>query len=401
MRVLQLISSGGYYGAENMLLNLARSQKSMGCDPRLLLFYNVHQPNVELYERARSRGLSVSMLRCEGRADLRAIKEIREYVKNEEIDLIHTHGYKADLYGYLAAHTEAKPIVATCHNWVGGTAALGIYNRLDRMALRNFDGVAAVSQAVATQLEDAGIAENKIYTIANGIDIVRFTGAEPAWFGTNQSAPGKTIGIVARLDLQKGFESLLEAMAALTPAHPDARLVIVGEGPDRETIVTMAARLELTSKVVFAGQRGDMASVYAGFDIFVLPSLNEGLPMTVLEAMAASRPVVASNVGAIPSVVRDRETGLLVAPRNVSALKAALEGLLADSTLRGRLASNGHDWVRRHFTADAMAANYLRMYESVLTRKNSGSKAPAAQDKAMRDRVTDDTENDLANVANL
>jgi len=99
-----------------MLLNLARSQKSMGCDPRLLLFYNVHQPNVELYERARSRGLSVSMLRCEGRADLRAIKEIREYIRNEEIDLIHTHGYKADLYGYLAARTESKPILATCHN---------------------------------------------------------------------------------------------------------------------------------------------------------------------------------------------------------------------------------------------------------------------------------------------
>jgi len=157
VRVLQLISSGGYYGAENMLLNLAQSQKSIGCDPCLLLFYNVHQPNVALYERARSRGISVRMLRCEGRADLRAIREMREYIRTDQVDLIHTHGYKADLYGYLAARREAKPIVATCHNWLGGTAALGIYNRLDRMALRKFNGVAAVSNAVAGQLRDARI----------------------------------------------------------------------------------------------------------------------------------------------------------------------------------------------------------------------------------------------------
>ena len=104
----------------------------------MLLFYNVHQPNVELYERARSRDLSVRMLRCEGRADLSAIRQIQEYIQEEQVDLIHTHGYKADLYGYLAARTEAKPMVATCHNWVGGTAALGIYNRLDRMALKRF-----------------------------------------------------------------------------------------------------------------------------------------------------------------------------------------------------------------------------------------------------------------------
>ncbi len=387
MRVLQLISSGGYYGAENMLLNLAQSQKSIGCDPCLLLFYNVHQPNVALYERARSRGISVRMLRCEGRADLRALREIREYIRTEQVDLIHTHGYKADLYGYLAARREAKPIVATCHNWVGGTAALGIYNRLDRIALRKFNGVAAVSNAVAGQLRDAGIADNKIHTIANGIDIDKFSGAEPAWFGPSPDWKGKTIGIVARLDLQKGFEYLLQAIAGLTNSHPDLRLVIVGEGPDQGAIESMADRLNLIPRIVFAGQRGDMANVYAGFDVFVLPSLNEGLPMTVLEAMAASRPVIASKVGAIPTVVRDGETGLLVDPKDVVGLRAALDRLLSDPALSSRLAIQGHAWVRRHFTSDAMAENYLRMYESVLG--------------INRSRFADDTARNMARVANL
>jgi glycosyltransferase involved in cell wall biosynthesis len=387
VRVLQLISSGGYYGAENMLLNLAQSQKSIGCDPCLLLFYNVHQPNVELYERARSRGISVRMLRCEGRADLRAIREIREYIRTDQVDLIHTHGYKADLYGYLAARREAKPIVATCHNWVGGTAALGIYNRLDRMALRKFNGVAAVSNAVAAQLRDARIAENKIHTIANGIDIEKFCGAEPAWFGSSPDAKQKTVGIVARLDLQKGFEYLLQAIAGLTSTHPDLRLVIVGEGPDQGAIQSMADRLNLIPRIVFAGQRGDMANVYAGFHIFVLPSLNEGLPMTVLEAMASSRPVIASKVGAIPTVVRDGETGLLVDPKDVVGLRASLDRLLSDPALSSRLATQGHDWVRRHFTSDAMAENYLRMYESVLG--------------ITRNRFTDETARNMARVATL
>ena len=394
MRVLQLISSGGYYGAENMLLNLAHSQKSVGCDPCLLLFYNVHQPNVELYERARSHGLSVCMLRCEGRADLRAIREIREYIRGEQVDLIHTHGYKADLYGYLAARTESRPIVATCHNWVGGTAALGIYNRLDRMALKNFSGVAAVSDAVAEQLRDLGIAEDKIHTIANGIDIDRFSGAEPAWFDTTVAPSGKTIGIVARLDLQKGFEYLLEAFSRLTTSHPDTRLVIAGEGPDQAAIEAIADRLNMRSKIVFAGQRGDIPNVYAACDVFVLPSLNEGLPMTVLEAMAAGRPVVASNVGAIPTVVRNGETGLLVEPRDVAGLKAALDLLLSDQALSSRLASSGHEWVRQHFTSDAMAANYLRMYENVLsgkTKKVTNTKNP----------VTDETKQDMVKLGNV
>lgn len=396
MRVLQLISSGGYYGAENMLFNLAQSQKSLGCDPRLLLFYNVHQPNVALYERARRVDLNVRMLRCEGRADLRAIREIREYIRTEDIDVIHTHGYKADLYGYLAARTESRPIVATCHNWVGGTAALGIYNRLDRMALRNFSGVATVSDAVAAQLLEAGIEKTRIHTIANGIDVDRFVGAEPARFGMAPDPSARTIGIVARLDWQKGFEYLLEAFSGLTSAHPDAQLVIIGEGPDQPAIAAMVDRLQLTSKVVFAGGRGDMPNVYAACDIFVLPSLNEGLPMTVLEAMAASRPVIATNVGAIPTVVRHGETGWLVEPRDVAGLRKALDLLLRDPALRGRLASKGHDWVRRNFTSDGMAMNYLRMYESVLAGKSVNAK------KQLKSKSTEaETKEDLVNLANL
>ncbi|HET9837524.1 MAG TPA: glycosyltransferase family 4 protein [Candidatus Angelobacter sp.] len=366
LKVLQLISSGGYYGAENMLLNLCASQDEAGCRNSLLLFYNVHVPNVEFYERARRRGLSVRMVHCRGRADWRAVRQIKEYIAEDAIDVVHTHGYKADLYGYFAARGARRPIVATCHNWVGGTAALGIYNRLDRMVLKRFSAVAAVSETVRERLLQSGIAAEKIKVIANGIDVAAFERAQ-ALVELRGDAT-KVIGVVARLDLQKGFEHLLAAVRELGASLSGLKVIIVGEGPDRAAITDMIEREGLRESVVLAGQRSDMASVYASIDIFVLPSLNEGLPMTLLEAMAASRPVVATRVGAIPKVIEDGKTGLLVNPGDAGGLKDALARLLADGALSERLAAQGHEWVARHYTAAAMARQYRAMYDAVLGR---------------------------------
>ena len=364
IKVLQLISSGGYYGAENMLLNLCASQERAGCQNSLLLFYNVHAPNVEFYERARRRGLSVRMIHCQGRADWRAIRQIQEYIQEDGIDLVHTHGYKADLYGYIAARRSHKPIVATCHNWLGGTAALEIYNHLDRMALKKFQGLAAVSDSVAQRLLDCGVSAKKVKTIANGINVQAFERADalPA-FNFDES---KMVGMVARLDLQKGFEYLLRAARDLCVAFPALKVVIVGDGPDRKAIEDMILRFGLQSNVILAGQHSDMPGIYAAMDIFVLPSLNEGLPMTILEAMAASKPVIATRVGAIPSVIRDGETGLLVDPGDTYGLRNAVARLLSAPDLCHRIGAAGHAWVSRHYTSEIMALKYRQMYDDVL-----------------------------------
>jgi len=383
VKVLQLISSGGYYGAENMLLNLCASQQKAGCESSLMLFYNVHAPNVEFYERARRRGLSVRMVHCQGRADWRAVRQIEECIQEDGTQLLHTHGYKADLYGYVAARRSGKPIVATCHNWVGGTAALGIYNHLDRMALKRFQGLAAVSDSVAQRLLDSGVSAKKIRTIANGIDVGTFERARP--LPVFEFDGNKVIGMVARLDLQKGFEYLLRAARELCADFPALKVVIVGEGPDRQAIESMLQRFGLQSNVILAGQHSDMPGIYAAVDIFVLPSLNEGLPMTILEAMAASRPVIATRVGATPKVIKDGETGLLVDPADVDGLRNALARLLVDSDLCRRLGSAGHDWVSRNYTSEAMALKYRQMYDEVL-----GTSAIAAVPaRALPDRNVD------------
>lgn len=364
VKILQLISSGGYYGAENMLLNLCASQQKAGCQNSLMIFYNVHVPNVELYERARRRGLSVRMVHCQGRADWRAVRQIEECIQEDGIQLLHTHGYKADLYGYVAARRSGKPIVATCHNWLGGTAALGIYNHLDRMALKRFQGLAAVSDSVAQRLLASGVPARKIRTIANGIDVQTFECARPS--SALNFDGSKVVGMVARLDLKKGFEYLLRAARDLRGAFPELKVVIVGEGPDRREIEDMIRQFGLQSNVILAGQHSDMPGIYAAMDVFVLPSLNEGLPMTILEAMAASKPVIATRVGAIPKVIQDGETGLLVDPGDTDGLRDALARLLTDSDICSHLGAAGHDWVSRNYTSEAMALKYREMYDDVL-----------------------------------
>ncbi|HEX3154892.1 MAG TPA: glycosyltransferase family 4 protein [Candidatus Angelobacter sp.] len=364
MKILQLISSGGYYGAENMLLNLCASQEKAGCQNSLVLFYNVHAPNVEFYERARRRGLSVRMVHCRGRADLGAVRQIEEYIEEDGIDLLHTHGYKADLYGYIAARRSRRPIVATCHNWVGGTAALGIYNHLDRMALKRFHALAAVSDSVAQRLIDSGVSAKKVRTISNGIDVQAFERVRPLPALTFDG--NKVVGMVARLDLQKGFEYLLRAARDLCVAFPALKVVMVGDGPDRKVIEEMIQRFGLMSNVILVGQHSDMPRIYAAIDIFVLPSLNEGLPMTILEAMAASRPVIATRVGAVPSVIRDGETGLLVDPGDIHGLRSAIARLLSQPDVCRRIGAAGHNWVSRNYTAEAMALKYCQMYDEVL-----------------------------------
>src|SRR5262249_4611105 len=249
--------------------------------------------------RAVERGVQAELIPCRGRFDWRALGEIRRLARTH--DLIHTHGYKADLYGYVAARREDKPVVATCHNWLAGGAKLAAYHSLDRRVLKQFDAVSAVAQTIAEELLSLGLRRERLTVIPNGINAHAFD-AGPGLCGQSaQPREGPVVGVVARLDLQKGFEYLLRALGTLRHSFPSLRLLIAGEGPDRARIEELVSQQRLHGCVTIAGQQTDVSRVYASIDIFVLPSLNEGLPMTLLEAMAASKPIIATRVGAVPT----------------------------------------------------------------------------------------------------
>jgi glycosyltransferase involved in cell wall biosynthesis len=361
MKVLHLDSSSGYYGKEAVIINLCSALEALGCSTEIGAFLNSHAPNDEVVARAQQRGLSAGPIACRGRIDFRAVRAIRDRIVEQQIDLVHSHDYKASLYGYLAARWAGRPAFATCHLWYYSSLADRVYGAIDRAMLRYFDGIVAVSPHIADVLRAAWIPQRKISVIANGIDLAPFLEVEDAT-SSREFGNEPTIGIVGRLTHQKGHAILFEAVPAVLAKFPAADFVIVGEGSDRAQLDAQAQKLGITGNVHFAGYRADMPAVYSALDLMVMPSLDEGLPMTLLEGMAAKRAWIASAVGAVPEVIQHGQNGVLIKPGSVTELQDAIILLLQDKARRQQIAENA----RRSsisFSAERMARNYLEFYK--------------------------------------
>ena len=374
MKILQLISSGGMYGAENVVLALARELREMGHSSYVAIFENAHCPRNEVAEEFEAQGIKVIRIPCRGRWDRKTVHSIRSAIKANEIELIHSHGYKADVYGYFAARRLNIPLVATCHLWTGHNLLVRAYDYIDIRILRRFDAVVAVSDAIAEQGRRSGIDPGKIAVIDNGIDISRY---QPRASSPRKTVPTEqlTIGTVGRLVPQKGITYFLQAAAEILKEFPEARFSIVGDGPDRQPLEQYARQLGICDSVLFLGSRSDMPEVYASMDIFVLASTNEGLPMVLLEALASGKAVVATDVGAVSKVIIPGQTGLLVAPADARGLSQAVLSLVRNPALRHDLATSGASLVSDHFSCGAMARKYKGVYEHLV--ETNPNNAPA------------------------
>ena len=247
-----------------------------------------------------------------------------------------------------------------------------LYAALDRVALRGFDKVVVVSDAVADILRRWGVAPDKVSTIFNGVDIERFKEATPTLRHEIAPQDHSLVGFVGRLVPGKGGELLLRAAQKVLAVHRKTTFVLVGDGPSRRGWETLATELGIGQHVTFAGVRDDMPGVYASLDIVVLPSLIESMPMCLLEAMAAGKPVIATRVGAVPKLIIPEQTGLLFDSADVNGLATHILRLLEDPELACRLGQNGRAHASRHFSAEAMAKSYRGQYEKVLARRRDG-----------------------------
>ena len=362
MKILHLVSSGGYYGKESVIINLCSALEKLGCGCEVGAFLHSHTPNDEVVVRAHRQNLAGRTFDCRGRLDLRTIRTIRDHIRAQQIDLVHTHDNKADLYGYLAAKWADRPVVATCHLWFTTNVPSRIYAELDRLVLKHFDGIIAVSPPIGDTLRRARVPEGKVTVIANGIGFSSFLEVEDE-SSKREFGSGITIGIVGRLTRQKGHTFLFAAARGILQKFPAASFVVVGEGPDRKPLEALAEELGIAENVYFAGYRDDMAGVYGALDLMVMPSLDEGLPMALLEAMAAKRAVIATSVGAVPDVIEHGVSGLLVKPSDAMELEGAVLSLLNDPSLRRRIGENARNSVVARFSSDLMAQNYLDFYK--------------------------------------
>jgi glycosyltransferase involved in cell wall biosynthesis len=358
-----LISSGGYYGAENLVVGLLASLRRLGCHPILGVFRNSENPHTEVEEAARKEGLQTFLIPCQGRWDQTAVRRTAQHIRQHKADIVHCHGYKADLYGYAATRGYGWPLIATCHNWTRESRAVRLYEWIDRFALRRFHHVLAVSDNVRDRLERSGMPAHRVTVIGNGLDLQRLKTAAPT-LRSELPAGSRIIGSVGRLVPPKGFDVLLRAMPAVLRRVPDAFLVIAGEGPDRQRLEGLIQELSLEDHARLLGTREDIPGVYRSLDLFVLPSFNEGMPMVVMEAMAAGLPVVATAVGAVPALISQSGAGL-VEPGDCAGLTEAIVTILTDPGLGGRVGAKLEERARAAFSIDEVARKYLQVYDSV------------------------------------
>lgn len=282
-------------------------------------------------------------------------------------DIVHNH---ACWYGHLAGLFAGAKNLETVHNmyfWFTWFERwhYGLYCRLAHRMIAVSDYVRrfTIEHFPLMQAE-------KLVVIRNGIHYQQFQGVHGAAelraaLGISPEAP--VVGFVGRLAEQKGVAYLVDAVAELAKRFPELRVVVVGEGELREELQARARQLP---QMIFAGFQREIPRYLSMFDIFVLPSLWEGLPMSILEAMAAGKPVVATGVSGTPEVVVDGETGYIVEPKNVGQLAEKLSLLIADGELRRRMGAAGRDRVIAHFSAEGMVRTSEALYEALLRRRS-------------------------------
>ena len=366
-RVLQLLGTGGTGGAQesaiSLLLHLDRSRFEVEA---------VCMTEGRTVERLRELDIPVTVLAPQD--DESTVRELAAYFQRRDIDILHAHLFRAELLGTRAAQEAGTPVVvATAHS-------SRVRSPADMAALAavtpSINRLIVPSGAIAAKVRAEGRGTAEITVVPNGVDLDRFsahrssddTVAVRAALGI---PPGAfLIGVVARLEPEKGHRSLLEALPAIIEAVPNAWLVVVGEGSQTDALRAQAGSLPLAARqrVVIAGFQTDVEAVTQALGVAVMPSLREAQGLAVLEAMAARRTVVASAVGGIPETIRDGIDGLLVPPADPPALATAITRLARDARLRDRLAASGRHRVEDRFNADASVRQVEAIYEEELIR---------------------------------
>ena len=362
VRVVEILATGTNGGAQEHLFSLLTRLDATYYEASVVALSGGSA--VRKFQR---HGFDVTVI--DEADDAAAVQALTAHLALIRPDVIHTHMYRADIVGTKAALAlrdsghRAPYVVSTVHS-------SRVRSHEDRELLRqltpSMDQLIAVSKSIERKIADEHRTGAPVRLIYNGVDLQRYDHQEPCTpFGDQYGIePGsKIVGVVARLEPEKGHQTLIEAWPAVLREVPDAYLLIVGEGSRRDFLEQWASAHKVGHRVVFTGRRDDIPAVTAALDVAVLPSWREAQGLSILEAMALSRPVVASDVGGIPEMVEDGVTGLLVEHDNPVALASAIVRLLKDPAYAAMIAKAGHDLVHERFCVELMVKAIEQIYD--------------------------------------
>ncbi len=369
LSVFEIIADSSLTGAPRHLLTL------LGGINRHKFVVSVICPPGPLVNEIKKLKFPVFQVPMGGRADTNAINAVARLLKKYDPDIIHTHGQRAGLIGRMAARTLPIKKVHTEHTYtqefrLGNPLLYWSHLRAMRVLDRWTDKVIAVSNAVKKFMIEAKIAKpDKIVMIYNGINPkeAKITESEVENFRQkfNLSKSDIIIGTVGSFNQAKDTNTLIHAFSRIVARWPKAKLVLIGSGPLKRELTNLIKKLKLEDRVVFTGTVENILPAMKSFSVFVLPSLSEAFGITLLEAMRAEVPIVASKVGGIPEIITNKLNGILVEPRQPKKLAAAILNLINDKKLQRKLIGNYSSTLKK-FTAEEMVESTEDVYTSLI-----------------------------------
>jgi len=372
LRVAHLLCGKEMGGIATVLFTLIREKKSFS---DLII---IALKKTELTEEISRRGAKLKIIPAGFIINPVSLLQILFFIRKNRIAIIHTHSVFPHIYGLLikicspkmlfVAHVHADIYRELISN-VASPLKRKIYYFASFLGLKVCDAIVAISGAVRTDLIKKGISPQKIRVVYNGIDVEKIE-KDAREHHDNGEIIGKiknkrVVGTIGRITPIKNHRLLVLAAQEVIARYPDVMFIIVGEGKERKGLEKMVSDLGLRDHFIFTGWMDTPYSVLSSMDIFVLTSTWEGLGLVVLEAMALRKPVIATNVGGVPEIVEDGETGILIPSENIRALADTLLRLLNDSALRQRMGEKGKAVAARNFSISNMVTGIEQVYSSL------------------------------------
>ncbi len=366
INLLYLIQSFNMGGAENLVFLLGKHFRDTDINPIVCAL----EDKGPLKKSLDDCGVKYFCLNKRDGIDLITPFKLSNLIRKENINILHAHNLGPFLYGFCGTRfNRSVKFVYTEH--VRLTQEIGDSAKLMKAVgymVGSVDVFVSIAEHISEYMnKEFAVASNKIVNIPNGVDLSRFlpemkTAAKISPTGYRQ---GPVIGNIAALRDQKNQVTLIEAMPKVVSKIPDARLVIVGTGPLDKTLKTRVNELNLNNNILFLGHRTDIPELLHSFDVFVLPSLYEGLPLCLLESMAAGTPVIATDVYGNNEIIKHNETGFLVPPRDPESMANAITELLGNVRDMQRFANAGRQLVEEKYDLRKVCDNYRALYRSI------------------------------------
>lgn len=357
-RILHLISSNGLFGAEKVMIDISSNLNFNGIKVWIIAIRNTYNPHTEVVDAAKNKNILAESIESERPFDLKSVRRLYEFIKQNNIDILHTHNYKSNFIGLLAAKRAKIPIVATLHGYIRKGTKLRLYEAIDRFILRYFDKIVLVDDSLRKWFKN----DSARYSIINnGVRVSELASERVSELRKIEI----TIGVVGRLSEEKGHKYLLEAFSKILKYYPNAKLLIVGDGELKARLEELSASLCIKEKTEFAGFQEDVSKYYKLMDIYVSPSLLEHFPLSILEAMSFGKAIIATDVGGVGDLIKDGVTGILIKPASSQEIYDSLLRLIKDASLRQALGINARQFVKENYSLEKMVSSYKKVYEEV------------------------------------